>query len=75
MKTEYVNENGYRLVWSDGGVEDGLASEWLFDRRGGLLMHATVKGEKPTEEQMEKHIRSLLGYLGKKIDDRIMRGE
>lgn len=78
MTVEYTHK-GYRLVWSDGGVHyDDMASEWVYDKCGNLLMHATVRGTPPTEEQAKERIELTLEILEKivcKVEERLMRGE
>lgn len=78
MTREYTHK-GYRLVWSDGGISyDDMASEWVYDRYGNPLMHATVRGTPPTEEQARERIEltlEILEKIVKKVEYRLLRGE
>jgi len=77
MIKEYTHK-GYKLVWGDADIKDGMASEWIYDRFGNLLGHATVTGKPPTQEQAEGTIELFIEIMERcveRVEKRLLGGE
>lgn len=64
MQLEYKHK-GYRLVWSCTEGWPDMGSEWIFDSKGILKVHATTNGVPPNEEEAKASIEWVINDLPK----------
>lgn len=43
--------DGYKLIWSDGGISDGIGGYAILNPEGEMVLHATRYGPEPMEEE------------------------